>query len=419
MQIRDCKRGLMIVLIILFSFVLISCGTGDGDGGGGDSDDGGDIPGGTALGDNISLRTTQATIQSNNIDNAVITATVLDNNGAVVEDVRVTFATSAGYLSDSSIITDVNGEASVTFTSGTDNNQTATITASASGVTPVSIPIQIIGSQLTLTVTENSVPDDGSETATLTILATNAADVPQSAVPITLTAAGTGGVILSETDGLTDDLSGVFEVTVTGTNAGSVTVTAQGLGDTKSVDFTVNLSGVVVFGIEGVAEGALPPPLNTSFEDPYPLFTDTDLTIVVNAPDPLPAGVTRVLFATTVGVWDGGTSKVVFKNIAAEHAQATLRSPDAGSATVEVYYEGYQLPRDSMTVAISRPSLDADSIVIQASAIVVQPSLGSETNTVALSAMVTSSGQPVGGAAVAFSILNPLGGGESISPVVL
>jgi len=141
---------------------------------------------------------------------------------------------------------------------------------------------------------------------------------------------------------------------------------------------------------------------------------------VVNAPDP-PAGVTKVLFATTVGVWDGGASKVVIKDIVAgdpDQAVATLRSSDAGSATVEVYYAGSQLPRDSMTVAISRPSADADSVVLQASAIVVQPSLGSETNTVALTARVTSSGQPVGDAAVAFSIVNPVGGGETVTPVV-
>jgi hypothetical protein len=417
MKIRNWKRGLMIVLIILFSFVLISCGTGDGDGDGGDDGGGDDGGGGTALGDIISIRTTQATVLSNNIDNAVITATVLDNNGAVVEDVRVTFATSAGYLSPaSSIITGANGEASVTFTSGTDNNQTATITASATGVTPVSIPIQIVGSKLTLMVTTNSIPDDGlqsEETAELTITATNAADVPQSGVPITLTAAGTGEVILSEVSGLTDG-SGVFEVTVTGTSAGSVTVTAEGMNDTKSVDFTINDSTTVVFGIYSL-DG------QDDFADPYPLFTDTDLTIVVNAPNP-PAGVTRVLFATTVGGWDlTGSTKYVFKDIGeftAGQAQATLRSPDAGSATVEVYYAGSQLPRDSVTVAISQPSAAADTVVLQASADVVQPSSASETNTVALSATVTSDGQPVGGAAVAFSIVNPLGGGERISPVV-
>jgi predicted small secreted protein len=414
MKIRKLKRGLLIVLIILFSFVLISCGTGDGDGG--DDGGGGDIPdGGTAVGDRITIRTTKATVQSNNIDSAVITATVLDSNSAVVEDVLVTFGTSAGYLSASSIITGVNGEASVTFTSGTDNNQTATITASATGVTPVSIPIQIIGSYLTLLPTTNDIPDDGSETATLTITAKNAADVVQSGVPITLTAGGTGGVMLSETDGLTD-LSGVFEVTVTGTNAGSVTVTAQGVGDTKSVDFTVNASGQIVFGIDSLEEEGTP----VTFQDPYPLSTGRDLKIIVNAPNP-PAGVTEVLFATTVGEWDGGASKVVWKTIGdvtAGQAEAVLSSANAGSATVEVYYAGSQLPRDSMTVAISRPALDADSVVLQASADVVQPSLGSETNTVTLTATVTSSGQPVGGAAVAFSIVNPLGGGERISPVV-
>jgi hypothetical protein len=413
MKIRDFKRGFLIFLIILFSVFLISCGTGDGDG---DGDGGGDdgTGGGTAQVDSISIATSQATVQSDNIDSADITATVLDNNGAVVGDVLVTFSTSAGFLTASSQITDSNGVASVTFTSGTDNNQTATITASASGVTPVSIPIQIVGSKLTLAVTKNSIPDNGSETAELTITATNAADVPQSGVPITLTAAGTGAVTISETDGLTD-LTGVFQVTVTGTSAGTVTVTAQGVGDTKSVDFTVNLSGEIVFGIDAVQEGA--GPLDSSFEDPYPLSTNTDLRIVVNAPDP-PAGVTEVLFATTVGEWDGGVSKVVWKTIGAGQAEAVLSSADAGSATVEVYYAGSQLPRDSMTVAISRPALDADSVVLQASADVVQPSIGSETNTVTLTATVTSSGQPVGGAAVAFSIVNPLGGGESISPVV-
>jgi len=402
----------MIFLLVLFSFFLISCGTGDGDGdGGGDSGDDG-TSGGTAQGASISLATSQATVQSDNIDSADITATVLDDNGAVVEDVLVTFSCSAGFMTASSQITDSNGVASITFTSGTDNNQTATITASASGVSPVSIPIQIVGSKLTLEVTTNSIYDDGSDSAELTVTATNAADALQSGVPITLTAAGAGAVTLSETDGLTE-LNGVFTVTVTGTSAGTVTVTAQGVGDTKSVDFTVNASGQIVFGIDSLEEEGTP----VTFQDPYPLSTGRELKIIVNAPDP-PAGVTEVLFATTVGEWDGGASKVVWKTIVAGQAEAVLSSADAGSATVEVYYAGSQLPRDSMTVAISQPTLAADSVVLQASADVIQPSVGSEKNTITLTATVTSGGQPVGGAAVAFSIVNPLGGGESISPVV-
>jgi hypothetical protein len=419
MKIRDLKRGLMIVLIILFSFVLISCGTGDGDGGG-DDGGGGDIPpgGGTGVGNSISLGTTKAAVQSNNIDSAVITATVLDNYGAVVDDVLVTFGASAGVISASSQITDVNGEASITFKSGTadKSNQTATITASASGVTPASIPIQIVGSTLTLTVTNNktSIPDDGTEEAILTITATDAAGIPVYNVPISLTTSGTGAVALSEISGLTD-VSGVFQVTITGVSDGVVTVTAQGLGDMKSVDFTVNESGTVVFGIDSLKEEGV----DVDFADPYALSTGKTLTIIVAAPD---LAYSNVIFATTVGTWDGGAETVVPKLIAGGFAQAELSSADAGFATIEVYYEGSQLPRDSMTVAISQPSSEADSIVIQASATVVQPSSGSDTNldSVTLTATVKSvTGQPVGGAPVAFSIENAVGGGERVSPVVV
>jgi len=75
---------------------------------------------------------------------------------------------------------------------------------------------------------------------------------------------------------------------------------------------------------------------------------------------------------------------------------------------------------DSLAVAISAPSTEASQIALQASATVVAPSAGGVTNNVTLTATVkNATEEPVGSSPVAFSIENPTGGGETISPVIV
>lgn len=74
---------------------------------------------------------------------------------------------------------------------------------------------------------------------------------------------------------------------------------------------------------------------------------------------------------------------------------------------------------DSVTVTVAASADDASQISLQASPTIVAPSSGDVQNISSLTATVKNAkDQPVANAVVVFSILNPLGGGEKIYPVM-
>jgi hypothetical protein len=128
----------------------------------------------------------------------------------------------------------------------------------------------------------------------------------------------------------------------------------------------------------------------------------------------------NVIFGSTIGVWDGGTDTVVTNAVSSGTATATLRSAVAGVATVQVFDNDDSSTSDSITIAISAPTSEASKIALQASSTVVAPSSGGTTNTISLAATVkNASDQVVGNSPVSFSIQDPTGGGETISPVIV
>jgi len=129
---------------------------------------------------------------------------------------------------------------------------------------------------------------------------------------------------------------------------------------------------------------------------------------------------TNVIFSTSMGVWDGGTSAVTTKAPASGYAWSVLASSDAGAATVQVNDKDDTAVSDRRTVAFSAPSGDAARVTLQASTYVVARSSTTTKNTAALTALVRSAaGQVVGSAPVVFSIQNSTGGGETVSPVLV
>lgn|GEM_PF-421251 len=368
----------------------------------------------------FSLSSSQSSVKSDNSDSSTITATVVDANKVPVEKVTVTFSVLAGQISAASRTTDASGQASIQFSSGTaeKRNQTVTITVSVPGMASKQIPVQITGTTAGLSTNTNNLEIGGSDTATLTIEVKDAGAAPIFDAGVNVSAGGTGSVTLScpsaacttQAGVLTGktDVNGRLVVEVTGTVVGDVTVQAQTLGVTRTQAYKVGAVGQV-FGIIVPAQ------------DPYSLSTNTDLTIDVNAP-----GMTNVVFATTLGAWDGGTDTVVTNPVftdpvdSKEKARGVLKSTLAGVATVQVSDADDVTTTDSMKVAISAPSSEASKISLQASAIVVAPSTGDVSNTVSIQATVkNASDQVVGGSPVAFRITNPTGGGESLSPVLV
>lgn len=387
--------GLMIILIMCASGLLVSCSVGGGEDEETTPEEGVEIVAAAF----ISLETSQVSVQSDNSDNATITATVLDENHALIQGLTVSFSADGGQINASSVDTDENGQAQISFSSGTvQTTQTVTITAEVPGLAPATIPIQIRGTTVVLS-TDNTNITIGDPPVDLTVHVQDFSSGGLPDVPVTLSVAPADVVTLSQDTGNTD-INGELVVQVTGIAAGSVTVTAEALAITDTLTYTVGAAGTV-FGI-------------SSPTDPWNLDTNTDLTVTVDAP-----GITNVIFATTLGAWDGGVELVVTKPVVAGSASAVLNSPTAGVATVQVFDANDPSTRDSLTVVISAPPIEASQISLQPSAKVVAPSFGDVSNTVTLEATVKNVlGQVVGDAPVAFSILNPTGGGESISPVI-
>jgi hypothetical protein len=140
------------------------------------------------------------------------------------------------------------------------------------------------------------------------------------------------------------------------------------------------------------------------------------LNIRVNAP-----GITNVTFATTIGAWDGGSSKTVTKAVAGGKADATLRTSQIGIANVQAYDAANPSTSDTLTVAMSSGAAPA-KILLEAIPGVVPVSVGTTTGSSTLTATVyDASNNPLGDQPVAFSIVDGTGtgGGETISPVVV
>ena len=388
----------------------------------------------TAIPGYLALSVSQTSVKSDNSNAAEITATVLDANRVPVEDITVAFQTSVegstndtggGQISASTAVTDANGEASITFRSGTveKKNQTVTIEAYIPAFPAISsklIPIQIVGTTISLAAANTNLeidPDKPASASTqLTITVKDAGGIPINDASVTLTqvppsSQPQGEVTIVPTSGQTG-VNGVFTATVTGIVEGNVTVQAESLGDQKTQSFIIGTVGEV-FGIDEPAE------------DPVSLKTGECLYVKVKAPTS-----EQVRFATSLGVfrYDCDDSSNEAKNIIVSVeevdgenvAGAWLVVDQPGVATVEVFDLEDTSLKDSLTVVASAPSSEAAKISIQASATVVAPSTTSIENTVTLTITAKTEGdQVVGGAAIALSIEKPTGGGEYISPVIV
>ena len=363
----------------------------------------------TSIPAQIALSASSASVKSDNSTSSDVTATVLDADNAVVADATVVFSVSGGQISSASGVTDANGDAIVTFKAGVKKvNQVATLTATLAGVTPAvsaQIPIKIVGSVVALTPSNTNLATGGAAD-TLVVSVVDAGGVAIQNIPVTVAQSGAGSVNITTSASVTD-ANGNITVNVSGATAGQATVTVTAAGASASQVYTVTTVGVV-FAIVNPAA------------DPFAIGTNTNLPVSVT----VPAGIANVTFATSLGSWVGApiaTPKLITVPVAAGSATATLISSQSGLATVQAFDALVPATSDSMKVAFSQPATAAAQITLQSNAYVVQPSLAGASNSVTLTAVVRTAApgaQAVGGAAVLFSIPNPTGGGEFVSPVV-
>ena len=372
------------------------------------------------------------TVKSDNSNTSTITVMAVNGSNATMSGVTINLSTDTGLLSTSKVITDSTGKATATFSSGTASkaNRTATITATA-GTTTAMLPIQIVGSTLTLTTFgSTSLLSGGGSSATLTIIAKDAGGGAIAGASVLLTQTGAGTVTFSPstltpsciTLPCTTDANGQLNVTVAGATAGIATVTVNAVGATATKDFTVSAT-TTTFGINLltltsggiVGAGVVPVSPKTAA-----MKIGDSLAVQVSAPSS-----TQVIFSTTIGIWFGAsplTPNVITVPVAAGIAgiaTATLNTATAGQANVQVL-DISGAPSDTLTVGMTAKT--PAKISLQASPTVVPKSVGSTVGFSNLTAIVLDANNlPVGGAPVAFSIVTGTGtsSGESVSPVVV
>ena len=400
-------------LLLLIFFILCCCLSGCG----GSKDTATPTTPTTPIAASLSISASSPTVPSNDLTTTMITVRALDSSSGLVSGAHITMTADVGVLGSSSITTDSTGTATVTFESGPGAvDRTATITAT-SGTASAMIPIQITGSKVTITPSSAVLDDSGSTSVILTVTTKDSGSGIVSGAAVTMSQTGAGRVTFNPPSGPT--VSGVFTTTVTGTSAGAVTVTASALGETATSSITISPVTDTFTIDQLIIDGGTPithPPATTAMTinasgSPY---TPHSLNISVHAP----TGISQVVFVTSIGVWDGGSSQVVTKT-AAGNANATLTSTQSGVAGVQVYDAANPATSDTLTVAMSS-GLNPTKIMLQASPTIIPVSVGSTTGSSTLTATVyDASNNPLPNWMVAFSIVSGgTSGGETITPVV-
>ena len=401
-------------LLLLIFFILFCCLSGCG----GSKDTATPTTPTTPIAASLSISASSPTVPSNDLTTTMITVRALDSSSGLVSGAHITMTADVGVLGSSSITTDSTGTATVTFESGPGAvDRTATITAT-SGTASAMIPIQITGSKVTITPSSAVLDDSGSTSVILTVTTKDSGSGIVSGAAVTMSQTGAGRVTFNPPSGPT--VSGVFTTTVTGTSAGAVTVTASALGETATSSITISPVTDTFTIDQLIIDGGTPithPPATTAMTinasgSPY---TPHSLNISVHAP----TGISQVVFVTSIGVWDGGSSQVVTKTVAGNEANATLTSTQSGVAGIQVWDAANPATSDTLTVAMSSGAPPA-KIMLQASPTNIQVSAGSTTGSSTLTATVyDASNNPLPNWMVAFSIVSGgTSGGETITPVV-
>ncbi len=179
----------------------------------------------------VTLVTSSPQIASDGTAPATITALVRDSNNNFVSGAPVVFVSTSGGIAPASPTSGTNGTvAAVLTTAGDPTNRAIKVTASV-GATTASITVNVVGTTLTLSGPSSLVQaSQGTYNVSL-------ADSGKNAIPgATVTLASADGNTLSAAT-LTTDSSGHGSFTVTGTKAGtdSISAAALGLSATQSV----------------------------------------------------------------------------------------------------------------------------------------------------------------------------------------
>ena len=280
---------------------------------------------------------------SNNSQPATITALVRDANNVVVQDQTVQFSTSSGLLAVTNAVSDVNGEATATLsTPGDYSNRTITVTAAAGGIKGT-VPVAVIGTTLTLAPQSGSGDIVQGSTATyiVTLLDSAGSGIANQTLAIT---SAKGNTLTASN--LATDVNGHATFTVTGTVAGTDTLTATAVGQSAQQTLVVSNQN---FAMTAPTAGAL-----------IPLNTNTPVSVTWTTSGVPQQGQT-VTFTTTRGSFGGAVSISTTTNSSGV-AAAMVSSTTAGAAIVTATGSGV-----SAQVAVTFVATMPSSLTLQAS----------------------------------------------------
>jgi adhesin/invasin len=207
---------------------------------------------------------------------STLIATLVDGNGNPISGATIAFVidpnNSGATLSAPSAVTNINGQATITYTAGIEEGTdtvTATSVANPSANDSVDIEVSasavVIGS-IVLTANPTSIPADGttSSAITATLRDTNNAPMPIGTDVVFTTTLGTfpggtdpdaGGPITSQVTLTIANTSGtILTSLVSATTPGSATVTATYDGVSQSIVIAMTGGGLVVTQIEVIIE---------------------------------------------------------------------------------------------------------------------------------------------------------------------
>lgn len=399
-KITQKSHAISVMIFATLIFAFLGCGTG------GDTKSPTPEPmEETAF--SIRLSASSLKVDSDGKTSTTITVRALNDKNAELDGIKVTMESNTGIVSPMSVTTNTTNPATVTFdpTQNTMNetaeNRTATITAISGSIT-AQIPIQVVGSTVTLEAAATEIPIDGTTKVKLTVVAKDSGNnlVKDASVKMSLNNT-TGGKVNFENDaeGITGktDNNGTFTTTMQGKTAGLVTLKAEALGASATSNITVTNPGGNFAIITPVA-----PTIAMKIGD--------ELKFEVNAPNVGP-----VTFAASIGTWKENGKSSYPAPVATGKATATLQTTFSGVSNIAVY--DTLNSKDARIVAMSSNKAPA-KIILAAEPQNVQVSSGSTTGSSTLTATVYDiDNKPIGGRQVVFSIQNPKGS-ETVSPVI-
>ena len=228
------QKVLMLLLLALISFGLSGCGGDDAFSGGGDPDPG--TPGAADVA-SVLLLTSSPSMGTSSTSEVTLTAQVKDANNNLIEGESVIFTANGGALVVDSSTTNASGIATARLSpTGDPSNRTITVSALA-GTVSGSVTVTASGTAVSISG-ENAVVLNDTAVLTISLADSKGAGIPGELLTVT----SANGNPISATS-LSTDSSGNVSVTLTGSVAGTDTISVSALGGTANQTHAVNVSG--------------------------------------------------------------------------------------------------------------------------------------------------------------------------------